>query len=143
MAPARWTNSWVNLQRVLRVGSWSVLSLSEDHQLPHLLDELRRLRMDMGGLSKTRRPGSGKTSSKGFTYYWSGISNGHHVKQVARGISSRLQPSVVKVTSVDECIMRLKLNNSKLFPSESCKIQKTENCGFLVSETSAALLDLI
>ena len=59
----------------------------------------------MGGLSETRRPGSGETSSKGFTLYRSGMSNGHHVKGVAMGISSRLQPSVVEVTSVDELIM--------------------------------------
>ncbi|MPC62927.1 hypothetical protein E2C01_057018 [Portunus trituberculatus] len=53
-------------------------------------------------LFQTRRPGSGKTSSKSFTYYWSGMSNGHHVKGVARGVSSRLQPSVVEVTPDDE-----------------------------------------
>ena len=31
VAPTRWTTSGVNLRRVLRVGSWNVLSLSEDH----------------------------------------------------------------------------------------------------------------
>ena len=31
VAPARWTSPGVNLRRVLRVGSWNVLSLSEDH----------------------------------------------------------------------------------------------------------------
>ena len=54
---------------------------------------LQILRLQVGpllGLSETRRPGSGETSSKGFTYYWSGMSNGHHVKGVAIGISSRL-----------------------------------------------------
>ena len=62
----------------------------------------------MVGLSETRRPGSGKTSSKGFTYYWSSMSNGHNVKGVAIGVSSRVQPSVVKVIPVDERIMRFK-----------------------------------
>ena len=56
-------------------------------------------------LFETRRLGSGETSSKGLTYYWSGMSNGHHVKEVAIGISSRLQPSFVEVTPVDEHIM--------------------------------------
>ena len=108
VAPTCWTAPGVNLRRVLRVGSWNVLSLSEDHQLPHLSDELSRLRVDVVGLSETRRPGSGETSSKGFTYYWSGTSNGHHVKGVAIGISpSRLQqPSVVEVAPVDEHIIR-------------------------------------
>ena len=55
----------------------------------------------MVGFSETRRPGSNKTSSKGFTYYWSSMSNGHYIKRVAIGISSRLQPSVLEVTPVD------------------------------------------
>ena len=59
----------------------------------------------MVGLIETRRPGSGETSSKGFIYYWSGMSNDHHAKGVAIAISSRLQPSVVEVTPVDERIM--------------------------------------
>ena len=87
------------------MGFWNVLSLSEDHRLPHLSDKLSRLRMDMVGLSETRKPGSGETNSKGYTYYCSGMSNGHHVMWVAIGVSSRLQPSVVEVTPVDERIM--------------------------------------
>ena len=87
------------------MGSWNILSLSENHRLPHLSDELSRLRVDK--VSETRRPGNGKTSSKGFTYYWSGMSSGHRVKGVAIGVSSRLQPSVVEVIPVDERIMRL------------------------------------
>ena len=64
VVPACWTTPGMNLQRVLHVGSWNVLSLSEDHRLPHLSDELSRLRVDMVELSETRRPGSGETSSK-------------------------------------------------------------------------------
>ena len=74
---------------------------SEDSLQGNESDELSRLRVDMVGLSETKRPGSGKTSSKGFTYYSSGMSNGDHVKGVAIGISSRLQPSVAEVTPVD------------------------------------------
>ena len=69
VAPACWITPGVNLRSILRVGSWNVLSLSEDHRLPHSSDELSRLRVDMMGLSETRRSGSGETSSKGFTYY--------------------------------------------------------------------------
>ena len=88
------------------MGSWNVLSLSEDHRLPHLSDELSRLRMDIVGLSETRRPGSGEISSRGFIYYWCGMSNGARLKGVAIGVSSRLQSSVVEVIPVDERIMR-------------------------------------
>ena len=56
-------------------------------------------------------------ASKGFTYYWSGTSNGHHVKGVAIGVSSRLLPSVVEVAPVDGHIMRLRLKHSLGFIS--------------------------
>ena len=60
------------------------------------------------------------------------MSNGHHFKGVAIGISRRLQPSVVEVTSVYECIMRLRLKHSKGFmsvvavhaPTEVCKTEE-------------------
>ncbi|XP_045123818.1 uncharacterized protein LOC123511833 [Portunus trituberculatus] len=58
-------------------------------------------------LSETRRPGSGETISKAFTYYWSGMNNGQHIKGVAIGGFRRLQPSVVEVTPADEHIMPL------------------------------------
>ena len=65
----------------------------------------------MVGLSETRRPGIGETSIKALTYYWSGMSNGHHVKGVAMSISSRLQQSVVEATPADERIMQLRLKH--------------------------------
>ena len=109
MAPTRWTTPGVNLRRVLRVGSWNVLSLSEDHRLAHLSDELSRLRvdMDMDMGSKTRRPGSGKTSNKGFTYYWSGMTIGHFVKGVAIGIFSSRQLKMPMANPLDDSFIYL------------------------------------
>ena len=72
--------------------------------MPHLSDELSRLRTDTVGLSEMRRPGSGEISSRGFTYYWSSMSNGAHLKGIGIGVSSRLQPSV-EVILVDERII--------------------------------------
>ncbi|KAG0730164.1 Craniofacial development protein 2 [Chionoecetes opilio] len=117
VAPARRITPGINLRRVLRVGSWNVLSLSDDHRLPLLSGELSRLRVDIVGLSETRRPGSGETSSGGYTYYWSGMSNGHRVRGVAIGVSSKLQPSVVEVTPVDERIMRVRMKHTLGFLS--------------------------
>ena len=88
--PASWTIPGLNLQRVLHVGSLNILSLSEDHRLHHLLDELNRLRVDMVGLSDIKRPHNGETNNKGFTYFWSGISNIHSVKGVTICITSRI-----------------------------------------------------
>ena len=68
--------------------------------------------MDIMGSSEMRRPGSGEITSKGFTYYWYGMSNGARLKRVAKGVSSRLQPSVAKVIPVDERIIRLRLKHT-------------------------------
>ena len=94
MVLAHQTIPGINLWRVLCVGSWNALSLSEDHQLLHFSHEVSRLRVDMVRLSETRRPHSGKTRSKSFTYYWSSMSND---KGVAKGIPRRLQLSIVEV----------------------------------------------
>ena len=56
-------------------------------------------------MTNDNRPGNGETRSKGFTYYWSNMNNGHHVKWVAIDISRRLQPFIVEVILIDERIM--------------------------------------
>ena len=80
------------------------------------------------GLSETMRPSSGKISSRGFTYYCSGMSNGARFRGVAISVSSRLQPSVVEVIPVDECIMRLKLKHTSGFMSLVAVYAPTEVC---------------
>ena len=80
--------------------------------MPHVSDELSRLRVNIVGLSETRRSGNCETSSEGFIYYWFSMSSGHHVKGVTIGVSSRLQPSDVEFTLVDERVMRLNLKHS-------------------------------
>ena len=97
----------------------------------------------MVGLSETRRPGSGKTSSKTFTYFWSGMSNGHHVKGVAIGMSSRLLLSVVEVTPVDERIMLLRLKHSLGFMSVVAVYAPTEVCETEGKEMFYAKLDYV
>ncbi|KAG0720949.1 hypothetical protein GWK47_047408 [Chionoecetes opilio] len=131
-APARRITPWINFRRALRVGSWNVLSLSDDHRLPLPSGELSRLRVDIVALSETRRPVSGETSSGGYTCYWSDMSNCHRIRRV--GISIKLQPSVVEVTPVDERIMRVRMQHTLDFmslvavygPTEECKTDEKE-----------------
>ena len=55
------------------------------------------------------------------------MSNGHRVKGVAKGIFSRLQPSVGEVTPVER-IMRLRLKHSLGFMSVVAVYAPTEVC---------------
>ena len=79
----------VKIKRVRHVcvGSYNVMSQSEDRRLPHLSDEFSMLKVNMVDFSETRRPGSSETSSRDI---YTGMSNGHIVKGVTIGISSRL-----------------------------------------------------
>ena len=82
----------------------------------------------MAALSEVRRPGSGSTSVGGYTYYWSGRSDGHHLQGVAIAVSGRLQPSVVEVTPVDERIMVMRLKLSLGFMSLIAVYAPTDVC---------------
>ena len=95
------------------------------------------------GLSETRRPGSGETSSKSFTNYWSSISNCHQIKGVTIGFSIRLQLSVVEVALFDECIMRLRLKHSLGFMSVVLVYARTEVCETEEKEMFYAKLDSV
>lgn len=81
----------VDVGRFLRVGTWNVLIPSEDHRLLHLKTELRRLSVDIVGLSEMRRSGFGKISSQSYTYHWFGTKGGTCLRGVAVGIVRRLQ----------------------------------------------------
>ena len=107
----------LNLRRAIRVGAWNVRSLRLDERLPLLSRELRQLGVEVVALSEVRRPGSGMISEGGYTYHWSGRSDGKHLQGVAIAISSRLQPSVVEVAPVDERIMVMRLKHSFGFVS--------------------------
>lgn len=94
MKPTQRISHGLNIHRVLHVGTWNVLDLTEDQQLPYLSNEARRMRVDTVDLSETRRPGNGEISSRSHTdSYWSGMENGTHLGggEVAVSISSRLQ----------------------------------------------------
>ncbi|XP_069972960.1 uncharacterized protein [Penaeus vannamei] len=105
------------LRRRVRVGAWNARSLRQDDRLPLLSRELGKLRVVVAALAEVRRPGSGTISVGGYTYYWSRHSDGHHLQGVAMVISSRLQPSVVEVTPIDEHIMVMRLKQSSGFMS--------------------------
>ena len=130
----------LNLRREVRVGAWNVRSLRQDDRLPLLSRELGRLRVEVAALSEVRRPGSGMTCVGGYTYYWSGRSDGHHLQGVAIAVSSRLQPSVVEVTPVDERIMVLRLKLSFGFMSLIAVYAPTDVCKLDVKEMFYAKL---
>ena len=48
----------------------------------------------------------------GYTYYWSGRTDGYHAQGVAVAVSNKLTPMIIEVTPVNERIMRLRIRHS-------------------------------
>ena len=48
----------------------------------------------------------------GYTYFWSGRSDGCHAKGVAVAVYNKLRPMIIEVTPVNECIMRQRIRHS-------------------------------
>ena len=118
MASTQSDRARLNLWRAIRVGAWNIRSLSENFdRFPLLSRELSLLGVEVAALSEVRKPGSGSISEGGYTYHWSGRGDGALRDGVAIAISSRLQPSVVEVTPVDERIMVVRLKHSFGFMS--------------------------
>ena len=64
------------------MGAWNVLSQREENHLS-LLSELKRFNIRIAALSEVRRPDWGEIIAGGYTYYWSGRSDGYHAQGVA------------------------------------------------------------
>ena len=138
---ARRSSLGFNLRRSLRVGAWNILSLSSDDRLPVLSRELRRLNVEIAALSEVRRLCDGEISSEGYTYFWSGSTQGLHHRGVAVAVSSRLASSVHSVTPIDERILLVRLKHTVGYISLIAVYAPTEQSQLDVKEAFYAKLN--
>ena len=74
--------------------SWNVQSLREDDHLFLLSSELQHLNIGIAALSVVRRLDSGEIMVGGYTYDWSGRSDGYDTQGVALTVSIKLIPMI-------------------------------------------------
>ena len=86
--------------------------MREDDHLSLLSSELKRLDIGIAALSEVRRPDCSEIMVGGYTYYWSGRSDGYHTQGVAVAVSNKLTPMIIEVTPVNERIMRRRIRHS-------------------------------
>ena len=94
------------------MGAWNVPSRREVDPLSLLSSQLKRLNISIAALSEVRRPDCGEIITGGYTWYWSGHSDGYHAQGVAASVSNKLTPMTIEVTPVNERIMRLRIRHS-------------------------------
>ena len=87
-------------------------SHSKERMITCLLSELKHLDIGIAALSQIRRPDCGEIMVGGYTYYWSGRSDGYHVQGVAVAVSNKLTPMITEVTPINERVMRLRIRHS-------------------------------
>ena len=112
VSSTRRRSPWVNLRWSLRVGAWNVLSPREDDHLFLLSFELKRLNIGITALSEVQRPDCGEIMAGGYTYHWSGRSDGYHDQGVAVAVSNEMITMIIEVPPVNGCIMRLRICHS-------------------------------
>ena len=86
------------------MGAWNVLSRREDDHLS-LLSELKRLDVGIAALSEVRRPDCGEIMAGGYTYYWSGRSDGYLAQGVAVDASNKLTPMIIEVIPINKSVL--------------------------------------
>ena len=70
------------------------------------------MNIGIAALSEVQRPDSGEIMAGGYTYYWSGRSDGYHAQGVAVAVTNKRTPMIIEVTPVNERIMRRKIRHS-------------------------------
>ena len=74
--------------------------------------ELQHLNIGIEALPEIRRPESGEIMAAGYTYYWSGHSDGYHAQAGAVAVSNKRTPMIIEVTPVNERITRQWIHHS-------------------------------
>ena len=79
----------------------------------------------------------------GYTYYWSGNSDGYHAQVVAVAVSNKLTPLIIEVTPVNERIKRLRIRHSLcvIFLVAVCAV--TEACNLTVKDAFYATIESV
>ena len=89
------------------------MSYPKERMITCLLStELKRLNIGIAALSEVQRPDSGEIMADGYTYYWSGHSDGYHAQGVAVAVSNKLTSMTIEVIRANECIMRQRIHHS-------------------------------
>ena len=124
-------------------GCLNVLSRREDDHLSLLSSELKCLDNSIAALSEVRRPDCGEIMAGGYTYYWSGRSDGDHAQGVAVAVSNKLTPMITEVTPVNERIMRRRIRHSLGVISLVSVYAPTEASDLTVKDAFVATLESV
>lgn len=94
----------------LQIGTWNVRSLYEAGKLANTIKEMKRLNIDILGVSETFWSNSGKFQSDDKTIFYSGNDTRNHRKGVGIIVSKNVADSVTAFIPKSDRTMLLKIN---------------------------------
>ncbi|VEN57771.1 unnamed protein product [Callosobruchus maculatus] len=111
--PARRTHPKVEnkTKARIRIGTWNVRSLYMAGKLDNAIKEMKRLKVDILGVSEVRWPNSGRIQSNSYTVYYSGNDLQQHSNGVAVILSQSIDKSVVTFVPHSDRAMLIKLKS--------------------------------
>ena len=101
------------------------------------------MNIGIAALSEVWRQDSDKIMAGGYTYYWSGRSNGYHAQGVAVAVFNKLTAMIIEVTPVNERVMRLRIRHSLGVISLVSAYSPTEASDRTVKDASYATLESV
>ena len=99
--------------------------------------------MGIAALSEVWRPDCGEIMVGGYTYYWSGRSDGYHSQGVAVAVSIKLTPMIIEVAPVNEHIMRRRIHHSLGAVSLVSVYAPTEASALTINDAFYAMLESV
>lgn len=111
----------LNGKRVLRIpgltkniATWNVTSMFEAGKLRNIIQEMRRLNVDILGISESRWPGSGRVIQDDSVVYYSGNDEPQHRNGVASIVKKNIAHSVKNVVALSDRAIMLQLAGSPM-----------------------------
>lgn len=93
----------------IRVATWNVRSLFQAGKLNNVTQEMKRLNINILGLSEVRWPGSGSCAAEGGTFYYSGNDDRDHYNGVGIILDKLTSMSVINFVPYSDRIMMIQL----------------------------------
>lgn len=100
----------LNGRKNINIGTWNVQSLFEAGKLANLNQEIRRLDIDILGVSKTWWPDNGMCIVTGGRFYYSGNQNKNHRNGVGIFITDKLSTSIIDFFPYSDRLALLKIS---------------------------------
>ncbi|XP_029164802.1 craniofacial development protein 2-like [Nylanderia fulva] len=99
-----------DIRKKINIGTWNVRSLFEAGKLANLIQEMKRLDIDIMGVAETWWPDAGVCSTGGGAFYYSGNQDKNHWKGVGIIVSGRFKNCIIDFIPYSDRIALIKIN---------------------------------